>query len=308
MGHAHAHPHDHGHGHAHGLTSTRGLTIALMLTLAIFVAQVVGGVVGGSLALLADAGHLLTDASSLVLALVAARLALRPPTARHTFGFQRAEILAALANGVALLLIAIVTVWAAIGRLSDPPAVDGGITLVIATLGLVFNLAAGGVLLRTDGGLNVRAALSHVVADALSSLGVVVSALIILATGWDAADPIASIGIAAVILFGGVRVVREAVDVLMEAAPPDVDVGRLGRAIAAVDGVVEVHDLHVWTVTSGFPAVAAHITVGGEVEPWLVRARTAAMLRNHFGVEHSTLQVEHEGDERRLLQPRPRPD
>jgi len=250
----------------------------------------------------------LTDASSLLLALVAVRMAARPPSGRHTFGWQRAEILAALVNGGALVAIALVTVWAAVGRLSDPPKVDGGITLIVATAGLLVNIAAAGVLMRSGGGLNVRAALGHVLADAISSVGVIVAAAIIVLTGWRQADPIASLGIAALILVGGVRIVREAVDVLMEAAPADVDVAQMGNAIARVDGVTEVHDLHVWTVTSGFPAVAAHITVRPDAEPWLVRTRTAEMLRRHFAVEHTTLQVEREGEEGRLHEIRRVPD
>ena len=310
MGHAHAH-HGHHHGHDHGAAreaGARGLAIALLLTCSIFAAQVAGGLIGGSLALLADAGHVLTDASSLLLALVAVRMAARPPSGRHTFGWQRAEILAALVNGGALVAIALVTVWAAAGRLSDPPEVDGGITLIVATAGLLVNVAAAGVLMRSGGGLNVRAALGHVLADAISSVGVIIAAAIIVLTGWTQADPIASLGIAALILVGGVRIVREAVDVLMEAAPADVDVAQMGTAIARVDGVTEVHDLHVWTVTSGFLAVAAHITVRPDAEPWLVRTRTAEMLRRHFAVEHTTLQVEREGEEGRLHEIRRVPD
>ena len=175
-------------------------------------------------------------------------------------------------------------------------------TVGVATIGLIFNLGSAEALRRAGGGINVRAALGHVLADAAASAGVIVAALIYLATGWRGADPVASIGIAVLIMLGAIGIVRDAVDVLMEAAPEGVDVEQLGRALAAVDGVAEVHDLHVWTVTSGFPAVAAHMTVQADAEPWLVRARSAEMLRNHFGVEHTTLQVEREGDEHRLLQ------
>jgi cobalt-zinc-cadmium efflux system protein len=304
MGPAYGHRH-HGHGHDHAAmrqAGARGLATALALTCIIFAVQVAGALIGGSLALMADAGHLLTDASSLALAFASLRIATRPPSGRHTFGWQRAEILAALVNGAALVGIALVTVWVAAGRLSDPPSVDGGITLGVAAVGLAANVAAAGVLMRSGGTLNVRAALGHVLADALSSVGVIVAAAIIVLTGWELADPIASLGIAALILLGGIRIVREAVDVLMEAAPPGVDVEAMGAAIAHVSGVAEVHDLHVWTVTSGFAAVAAHITVRADAEPWLVRTRTAEMLRRHFDVEHTTLQVEREGEEGRLHQ------
>ena len=303
MSHAHHHGHlGHAHGHGERAQGQRGLTIALGLTVAIFAAELVGGIVGGSLALLADAGHLLADAGALGLALAAGWMASRPSKGRRTFGWQRAEILAALANGLVLVLIALATIIEAVRRLQDPSTVEGGVTLVVATVGLAFNLASGAVLARSGSGLNVRAALRHVLADALSSLGVVFAAIAILVAGWQWADPVASIAIAILILLSALSIVRESLDVLMESAPAGIDVSAMGIAMAGVDGVIEVHDLHVWTVTSGFPAVAAHITVQADHEPSLIRRRTAEMLRKHFGVEHSTLQVERVGNERELLQ------
>jgi len=303
MAHVHAHSHGHHDGHAHHRErGQRGLLVALGLTGAIFLVEVAGALAGGSLALLADAGHMLTDVAALGLALFAGWMAARPARGRRTFGWQRAEILAALANGVVLVLIAAATMFEAISRLSDPPAVSGGITLVVAAVGLTFNLLSGAVLMRAGSGLNVRAATRHVLADAAASFGVIVAAVLILAFGWQAADPIASLAIAVLILTSAWAIVREAVDVLLEAAPAGIDVERMGQAMAHVDGVVEVHDLHVWTVTSGFAAVAAHMTVEPGAEPSLVRRRTAEMLRNHFGVEHSTLQVERRGAEQSLLQ------
>jgi cobalt-zinc-cadmium efflux system protein len=299
---AHAHHHGHHHRRPDRDRGRRGLTIALGLTLAVFAAEVLGGLAGGSLALLADAGHMLTDAAALLLALLAGWMASRPARGRHTFGWQRAEILAALANGLVLVLIAAATLYAAQQRMSDPPTVKGGITLLVATAGLVFNLASGGVLMRSGGGLNVRAALRHVLADALSSFGVILSALCIIFFGWQIADPLVSIAIAVMILLAAVSIVRESLDVLLEAAPAGIDVERMGQAMAGVDGVIEVHDLHVWTVTSGFAAVAAHVTVSASAEPSLVRRRMAEMLERHFGVTHSTLQVEREGAEHALLQ------
>jgi cobalt-zinc-cadmium efflux system protein len=282
--------------------SRRGLSVALGLTFAVFVAEVAGGIAAGSLALLADAGHMLTDAAGLILALVAGVMAARPAAGQRTFGWQRAEILAALANGVLLVLIAAGTMAEAVVRLGDPPAVKGGLTLAVAAVALAVNLGSGAVLMRSGSGLNVRAALRHVLADAMSSLGVILAAFSILAFGWLIADPIVSIGIAILILLSAVSILRESTEVLLEAAPAGIDVPALGRAMAQVDGVVEVHDLHVWTVTSGFPAVAAHVTVSAESEPSLVRHRMAEMLRRHFGVTHSTLQVEREGSEQALLQ------
>jgi cobalt-zinc-cadmium efflux system protein len=303
MAHAHAHGHGHHHGHAHDRErGQRGLLLALGLTAAIFLVEVAGGLAGGSLALLADAGHMLTDVAALGLALFAGWMATRPARGRRTFGWQRAEILAALANGVVLVLIAAATIFEAVRRLSDPPEVAGRITLAVAVVGLAFNLMSGAVLMRSGNGLNVRAATRHVLADAAASFGVIVAAVLILAFDWQAADPIASLVIAVLILTSAWAIVREAVDVLLEAAPAGIDVERMGQAMAHVDGVVEVHDLHVWTVTSGFAAVAAHMTVEPEAEPSLVRRRTAEMLRIHFGVEHSTLQVERQGAEQSLLQ------
>ena len=301
-----AHGHHHGHAHHDHVgdrrRGRRGLSVALGLTFTVFVAEVAGGIAAGSLALLADAGHLLTDAAGLILALVAGVMAARPAAGQRTFGWQRAEILAALANGVLLVLIAAGTMVEAVVRLGDPPPVKGGLTLAVATVALIVNLASGAVLMRSGSGLNVRAALRHVLADAMSSLGVILGAFCILAFGWRAADPIVSIGIAVLILLSAVSILRESTDVLLEAAPAGIDVPAMGRAMAQVDGVVEVHDLHVWTVTSGFPAVAAHVTVSGASEPSLVRRRMAEMLRRHFGVTHSTLQVEREGSEQALLQ------
>ena len=293
MAHAHAHSHGHHHGHAHDRErGQRGLVIALGLTAAIFLVEVAGGVAGGSLALLADAGHMLTDVAALALALLAGWMAARPAGGRRTFGWQRAEILAALANGVVLVLIAAATLVEAGRRLADPPQVAGGITLAVAAVGLTFNVMSGAVLLRSGSGLNVRAASRHVLADAASSVGVMVAALLILAFGWQAADPIASIVIAVLILISAWAIVREAVDVLLEAAPADIDVERMGQAMAHVDGVVEVHDLHVWTLTSGMEVASAHLTMapGAEVGAVLTAARTA--LHDDFRIEHATLQIE----------------
>jgi cobalt-zinc-cadmium efflux system protein len=301
-----AHGHHHGHTHHDHSPdrgrSRRGLSVALGLTLGVLAAEIAGGIAAHSLALLADAGHLLTDAAALSLALVAGIMAERPAAGRRTFGWQRAEILAALANGVLLVLIAAATLVEAAIRIGDPPHVKGALTLAVAGVALVVNLGSGAVLMRSGSGLNVRAALRHVLADAVSSLGVIVAALCIIAFGWRVADPLVSIGIAFLILFSAVSILRESTDVLLEAAPAETDVPAMGRAMARVDGVIEVHDLHVWTVTSGFPAVAAHVTVAATAEPSLVRRRMAEMLRRHFGVTHSTLQVEREGSEQALLQ------
>jgi cobalt-zinc-cadmium efflux system protein len=286
--------------------------VALAITLLVCTLEAGGGIVSGSLALLADAGHLFADAGSLGLAIWAASMAQRPAAGRRTFGFKRAEILAALANGIVLGVIAVGIAAAATGRLSSPPHVDAGLTLVVAAIGFGLNLISTTVLSRAGGGLNVRAALRHVAADAVSQFGVMFAAVVILTTGWRLADPLAGLLIAVLVLLSAVGIVRESVDVLMEAAPLGIDVERLGTMMAAVEGVVEVHDLHVWTVTSGFPAVAAHVTVRGDAEPSMVRRQLAELVREGFGIDHSTLQVERTGQEADLLQlerhlPRRRP-
>jgi cobalt-zinc-cadmium efflux system protein len=297
--HQHAHHH---HTHGAGDRGGRGLRVALAITLLVCAIEVGGGLIAGSLALLADAGHMFADAGSIGLALWASSMARRPASGRRTFGLKRAEILAALGNGIVLGVIAVGIAVAAIGRLSSPPHTNGGLTLAVAAAGFGLNLASTTVLSRSGGGLNVRAVMRHVAADALSQAGVMVAAVILLTTGWRLADPLAGLLIAVLVLGSAVGIVRESVDVLMEAAPLGIDVALLGTMMAAVDGVVEVHDLHVWTVTSGFPAVAAHVTVRGDVEPSMVRRQLSELIGERFGIEHSTLQVERTGQESDLLQ------
>jgi cobalt-zinc-cadmium efflux system protein len=293
MAHRHHGP-SHEHGHAHGARDTRALWIVLGLTALIALAEIIGGLVADSLALLADAGHMLSDVSALGLALLAAWLARRPPTARMSFGLRRAEILAALANGVALVVIAIWIFVAAARRLPDPPETRGGVTLVVAAIGLAANLLGAWILWRSrDRGLNMRAALLHVAADALGSLGVIVSAVLILATGWLEADPLVSILIGILVLLSSWQVLREATGVLLEATPEGIDADAVGRAMAAAPGVSEVHDLHIWTITSGFPALSAHVLVGPGEDCHARRRELAELLERDFGITHSTLQVEH---------------
>lgn len=286
-----------GHGHAHGPDrpgDARALGLVLAITAALAVAELVGGLVSGSLALLADAGHMLSDGGSLALALGALWLARRPPTARMSFGFRRAEILAALANGVALVAIAIWIFIEAAQRLSDPPEVLAGTALAVALAGLAAN-ALGLAILRRSGGrsLNMRAALLHVASDLLGSVGVVVAAIVILATGWLYADPLVGMLIGVLILASSWRVLRESLGVLLEAAPEGIDVDAVGRRMAEVDGVSEVHDLHIWTITSGFPALSAHVLVPEGEDCHARRRELSEMLQRDFGIAHTTLQVEH---------------
>jgi cobalt-zinc-cadmium efflux system protein len=288
----HAHSHAH-HDHAHGRAiNRRRMGVALGINLFMLAAGVVGAVAFHSVALLADAGHVLSDVGAIALGLLAAAMAARPAAGRRTFGSYRAEILSALANGVLLIGIAAFVFVEAISRLSDPPDVRGGGVLVIGVVGLVGNAIATVVLAggeRED--LNLEGVLRHSAADALGSLGVVVSGVVVLATGWQYADPIAGILIGVLIVLGSWRLVTEPVAVLMEAAPPGIDVADVGQAMAAVPGVREVHDLHVWTVTAGFPALAAHVRTEPTADIDDVRRRVEVLLSERFSIEHTTLQM-----------------
>ncbi len=268
--------------------------MVLGLTLAFTVVEIVGGVLTGSLALLADAVHMLSDNLALALALLAVWLAGRPSTPTRSFGYQRAEILAALANGVILVLIAVWIFVEAWGRLMDPPDVLAGWMAVVAGVGLAVNLAAAAILARAGHDtLNMRAALRHVIADALGSAGVLVAALVILVTGWRYADPLAGALIAVAVLASSWSVLRDSVNILLEAAPKGIDVGELGRRLAQMPGVVEVHDLHVWTITSGFPALSAHVLVERDDDCHARRRELEELLLTEYGIEHTTLQVDH---------------
>jgi cobalt-zinc-cadmium efflux system protein len=290
-------PGTHGHAHRHEpdrRRDARALAAVLTLTALFAVAEVAGGLVAGSLALLADAAHMLSDVASLALALGAIWLARRPAPARLSFGYRRAEILAALANGVALVAVAIWIIVEASGRLSSPPDVDGAVTLAIGLGGLVVNAVGATILWRSSSlSLNVRAATLHVFADLLGSAGVVVAAVLVLTMGWLRADPVIAIAIGALVLGSSWRVLREAVAVLLEGTPEGIDAQAVGRRMAAMPGVREVHDLHIWTITAGFPALSAHVLVGPDEDCHARRRELSQMLDAEFGLDHTTLQVEH---------------
>jgi cobalt-zinc-cadmium efflux system protein len=288
----HTHHHHHDHGPAGREGNRRRMAIALAINVVLLAAGVVGALVFGSVALLADAGHVLSDVGAIALGLLAATMAARPARGRRTFGLHRGEILAALANGILLVAVSVVVFVEAIGRLSDPPSVEAGGVLAIGLVGLAGNAAATVALISGDRkDLNLEGVLRHSAADALGSLGVVVSAIVVLATGWLYADPIAGLLIGVLVLIGSWGLVRDAFDVLMEAAPAGIDVPEVGRAMAAVPGVREVHDLHVWTVTSGFPALAAHVRTEPTEDLDEVRARVEAVLHERFEIDHTTLQM-----------------
>jgi cobalt-zinc-cadmium efflux system protein len=291
-----------GHGHGHDWAAGRAedrrrLRTVLAITLSVLVVEVVGALLTGSLALLADAGHMLTDSAAVAIALAASHLAALPPTDRRTFGLQRAEILAALANAVVLLALCGFLVVEGVRRLADPQPVDGGPMLAVATVGLAGNLVALRLLRpRKDSSLNLRAAYLEVLTDLLGSVAVLLAAVAVLVGGMDRADPVATLLVAALVVPRSLLLLREAVDVLLEATPRDVDVDHVRRRLSSIDGVVEVHDLHVWTITSGLPSLSAHVVV----DDVSLAARglgpildeLCGCVADDFDVEHVTFQVE----------------
>ena len=286
--------HDHlGHEHSRA-RDRRALAIALALILAFMGVEIAAGIVAGSVALFADAGHMLTDAFALAAALVAARLATRPAHGPWTFGLGRSEILAAQANGIALLLVGSWIVFSAIRRLISPPEVRGGIVLVVALVGVAVNLAATLVLTRADrSSLNVRGAFLHVATDLAAFAGTALAGGLILLTGWNRFDPIAGLVVAALMIKSSVSLLRESGRIFLEASPAGIDPDAVARAIAEEPDVVEVHDLHVWTVTSGFPALAAHVLVEPGADCHDARRRIQHLLEERFDLRHTTLQVDH---------------
>jgi cobalt-zinc-cadmium efflux system protein len=288
--------HDH-HHHAPDASSAR-LRTALGLILAFMALEVVVGILADSLALLSDAAHMLTDAGAIGLALVAARLAARPASGGFTFGLKRAEILSAQVNGVTLVALAAVILAEGIQRLIDPPSVDGGPVLAVAVAGIAVNLAATWVLSGANRrSLNVEGAFQHVLTDLFAFIATAIAGLLILTSDLHRADGVAALLVAVLMLRSGWGLLRDYGRVLLEASPRGVDPEEIGRTLAAQPHVVEVHDLHVWEVTSGMPSLSAHVTVGAGCDTQTHRRKLAALVSERFGIEHSTLQVEarHEG-------------
>ena len=279
----------------HGETARAGarpLAVTLALVSGYLVVEVVGGVLSGSLALLADAGHMLSDVAALALSLVAMRIAQRPPTPHRTYGYHRAEILAALANGAALVAIAALIVREAAERFTHPSDVKAGLMLAVAGGGLVVNLVSLALLHHDrDASLNVRGAWLHVLTDALGSVQAIAAGVVIALFGWRWADPLASVLIALLVAYSAWGLVRESVAILMEGVPGHIDVTALGKAIAAVAGVAGVHDLHVWTITSGFVSLSAHVHVAAGREMAVLEA-VRRVIAEEFGISHTTIQIE----------------
>ncbi len=284
--------HDHGHGHLHAHTDARGLRIALILTAAFLVAEVVGGLLSNSLALLADAGHMLTDVAALALSLFVAWFSRQPETPEKTYGYLRWEILAALLNGATLLAVSVWIISEAILRLRHPPPVASGIMLGVAVASVATNLISARVLHGgSHASLNLRGAYVHVLGDLLGSIGTVIAAVLVRYTGWLPADPIASIIMTALIVRGAWRLVRESVDILLEATPSHISTGAVRAQLAAIPGIESVHDLHVWTVTSGMVAMSAHAIVREPSRHQHVLEHIHDAVRL-FGIEHVTVQLE----------------
>jgi cobalt-zinc-cadmium efflux system protein len=300
ISHDHIDHHEHEHDHNHGLQpapvgSKKDLLIALSITLLMMIVEVIGGLLSNSLALLSDAGHMLTDNLALLLSFFAMTFAARPATARKTFGFYRLEILAAFINGIVLVLISLYIIYQAYVRMIHPQRVEGILMLVIAVVGLIANVIGALVLMKhSHASLNIRGAYLHIVGDALSSIGVVIGGVIIIYTGWYLIDPILSILISLVIIYGAWSLVKESVNILLEAAPPHIDIDVVAAEIAKVKGVREAYHIHLWTITSGVYAMSAHVLIEDQL---VSRSRDVIdeirmLLSRTFNVMHSTIQIE----------------
>jgi cobalt-zinc-cadmium efflux system protein len=286
-----------GHSHSHSTAAANRSRLALTLALAAayMVAEAIGGWLTGSLALLADAGHMLSDVAALGLSLFCMSMARRPPTSKRTYGYHRMEILAALANGAALVAISVFVLAEAVQRLRRPAAVDAPAMMAIAVGGLLVNLAGLWILRRgRDESLNVRGAWLHVLTDALGSVQAIAAGVLIWAFGWQWADPAASILISLLVVYSAWSLLKEATAVLMESAPPHMDVDEMRDAMMGVPGVLEVHDLHVWTITSGLDSLSAHVVVEEGRFDCDLLAEIRSALHDRFGLHHMTVQIETE--------------
>lgn len=299
----HQHTGEHaGHQHSIGAgAQPRWLVVALLINLGFMAGEVVVGLIANSVALISDTAHMLSDAGAIGLALFAVRLAQRPPSGRYTFGFKRSEILSAQLNGATLLVLAAVIGYESIGRIGSPPDVDGPFVMAVGLIGAGANGAAAWALARANrASLNVEGAFLHNLYDLFSSLAAALAGVAIVVWGFDAADPIAALVVCVLMLRAGWGLLRDSGRVLMEGTPKGMDAGEIGQALAAQRGIVEVHDLHVWEVTSGFPALAAHVLVEPGDDRHARRRQLERLLDERFGIEHTTLQVDHRVDPRPL--------
>ena len=298
--HDHSHGHDHA-GHSHGVSADadrRYLTIALVLIVGFMAFEVVAGILAHSLALISDAGHMLTDAGSLVLSLFVIRLAKRPTGGNLTYGMRRAEVLSGQANSAVLLLLGGLVVYEAIRRLISPPEVAGGVVTIVAAVGVIVNLAAAWVLAKANRqSLNVEGSFQHILTDLYAFIGTLIAGVVIMVTGFVRADPIASLFVAMLMIRSGWVLQRKALHVLLEGAPEDIVPEDVGRAMAGTESVTEVHDLHVWDLAPGHPVLTAHVLVAPHADCHAIRRRLELMLKERFHIGHTTLQVDHAADE-----------
>lgn len=284
---------NHGHAHSHRPASEQVLLWCVSLTLALALVEAIGGWWAGSLALLSDAAHMLSDATALGLAAFAAWISRRPPSARHSYGLMRAEVVAALINSLFMLLVIAGITWHAIQRLLDPQPVAGGMVILIALAGLAVNLVVAWLLHRGEQTLNTRGAMLHVIGDLLGSVAALLSGLVIWLTGWTPVDPLLSFLICALILLSSLRLLRDVLHVIMEGVPRHLDLHEIGRALAAGHGGVrEVHDLHVWTVSSGMVALSAHVVIEDMAHWEAILTDLRTLLHDRYDIEHVTLQPE----------------
>ncbi|EFL09010.1 cation efflux system protein [Streptomyces sp. AA4] len=294
--------HNTGHGHGHGVTAgadRKWLVRALVLIVGFMAVELVIGLIAGSLALITDAGHMLTDAASIVLALVAIRLAARPAKGGFTYGLKRAEILSAQANGITLLLLTAWFLYEAVARLIEPPEVQGALVLVTALAGIVVNVAASWCISRANrSSLNVEGAFQHILNDLYAFIATAVAGAVVWWTGFARADAIAALVVAALMAKAGWGLVRESGRIFLEAAPAGIDPGAVGEQVASVPDVVQVHDLHIWQITSGEPALSAHVLVRPAADCHAVRAGIEEIMRSRHRLDHTTLQVDHVDEDR----------
>lgn len=294
--HGHHHGHSHGHhGHSHAPNNKAGLLIALSITAGIMVLEFVGGLATNSLALLSDSGHMLSDTAALALSLAAMWFAVRPRSSNRTYGFHRFEILAALLNGVTLFVIAAFIIAEAVKRFGEPPAVASGTMIIIAGVGLLANLASAWFLMRkadVKDNLNVRSAYLHVIGDAIGSVGAIIAGILMSLFSWYIADPIISVIVAVLILRSAWGIIKSTVHILMEGTPANVDAVQVEKTLLHIHGVKEVHDLHIWTITSGLDSLSCHLIVEDSVDCQSVLQEAILQIAAEFQIEHTTIQIE----------------
>ncbi|RCW69619.1 cation diffusion facilitator family transporter [Saliterribacillus persicus] len=288
------HSHDHDHGHHHHSGNKKTLLISFFLIFTFMIVEVIGGLLTNSLALLSDAGHMLSDAAALGLSLFAFQLSEKAANKQKTFGYKRFEILAAFINGITLLAIAIYIFWEAYHRFQEPPSVNGAM-LWIAIIGLIINLVVAWILMSggdTKENLNMRSALLHVLGDLLGSVGAIIAGLLIMFFSWNIADPIASVIVAFLILISGYRVSKDSLHILMEGTPSNIDLHQVEEQLRTLVGVKNVHDLHVWTITSNFPALSCHLVVEENIDRDHLLQNASTLLHENFSLNHTTIQME----------------